>query len=159
MSDAVDEPWASDADIMDLTDTDIEAKRTMHTKISDTSGELHRLVETLRRHEGLDARSATCDRALRVELAHAIDERIVTFDRDTYDVAYTIPPAGWLQQRVFSEVALVDEDDVDIDSRAIGFTTPDVVHSMAREAIDNDDAYGTLSEIVMDGTKRLLGRL
>jgi hypothetical protein len=158
MSDDVDEPWASDADIMDLTDTDIEAKRTMHTKISDTSGELHRLVETLRRHEGLDARSATCDRALRVELAHAIDNHLVTFDRDTHDVAYTIPPAGWLQQRVFSEVTLLDEGEMNVDTRAIGFTTPDVVHDMARDAVDNDEAYETLSEIVMNGTKRLLGR-
>lgn len=155
MSENVDDPWAKDVEVHYLTDTDLQASRNMGTMVSDQDRELHRLVETLRQHEELSNWSEACDRALRVELSHAIDNERVTFRREDYDVAYTIPPTIWLEQ-VFPEVPLVPECDVDTSDPAIGFSTPTVCHEMAKEAIE-DGSYNLLTEIVQSGAERLLG--
>lgn len=157
MSDGVSEPWAGDADVTDLTDVDLQASRSFNTKVSDSSHELHRLVETLRREQGLDDWSQTVDRAIRIEVACAIDARDVTFTRDDYDVAFTIPPAVWAEKQIFSEVELVDEDDVDTSERAIGFSTPEVVKEMVDDAID-EGAYDSITDMVRSGVNRMLGR-
>jgi hypothetical protein len=153
----VSAPWAADADVRDMTDTDIVATRSYNTKVSDTSHELHRLVETLRREQGLDTQSATADRALRVELAYTIDERGVKFSREDFDVAYTIPPASWVQERMFPTVDVLDEDEVDVSGRTLGLTIPSVVREMVDEATDNGP-YETMTEMVKMGAKRMLGQ-
>jgi hypothetical protein len=154
----VSAPWAADADVRDMTDTDIVATRSYNTKVSDTSHELHHLIETLRREQGLDTQSATADRALRVELAYTIDERRVKFSREDFDVAYTIPPASWVQEQMFPTVDVLDEDEVDVSGRTLGLTTPSVVREMVDTATDNGP-YETMTEMVKQGAKRMLGQL
>jgi len=125
------------------------------TKVSDSSRRLHRLVETLRERDELPSWSETVDRALRVELAYLIDSGEVSFTREDYDVAYTIPPEGWVLGREFDAVSLVGEGDVDSDDRWISFSTPIVVKEMADEAKGQVDM--TLTELVESGVKRMLG--
>lgn len=154
----VEDPWQQDVSVTELTDTDIQVARNQQTRVADSGYELHRLVETLRQAEDLPDWGMTCDRALRVELAAGIDAYDIQFSREDYDIAYTIPPVGWIADREWETVDLVDEDDVDVSDRTIGFSTPPVVHTMAKDALD-EGAYNTLTEMVETGVMRMLGRL
>jgi len=152
----VTEPWQSGVDIMSLTDTDLESPRNKSTRIANSSRELHRMVETLARAQDLDW-SATCDRALRIELAHAIDNYEVSFTHEEYDVAYTIPPISWIDDHEPVDGALVDSTDVADEDRTIGFSTAEVVFEMAQQAI-HEGAYESLTDVVTSGIERQLGQ-
>jgi len=149
-------PWKDGVDVMKLTDTDLETSRTKSTSVADTSLELHRLVETLRRHWGMEAWSDTVDRGVRIELTHAIDNYDVSFDHSDFDVAYTIPPLGWTDGREYPVVDLVPVDDVDTDSRYVRYSTPPVVWEMIQAAID-DGYVETATEFVERAVVRQLG--
>lgn len=176
MSVDVDDPWAGDVDVTEMTAIDLEASREWSTKVSDPDRELHRLVATYCEHSGLDDWSMVCDRALRVELAYAIDAFEVSFSREDFDVRSTIPPLGWvedscnesstetasegsreLDEQAFERVSLVDASEVGGEDRWIGFSSPHVVKDMADRA-QEEGAYESLTEMVRAGCERLLGR-
>jgi hypothetical protein len=182
MSDDEDvmEPWAADADaqasseddagndtfayegidVRDMTHVDLDESRTRTSKLSTTQngGErVHRLVETVRQHEGLEAASAAVDRALRVELAAALDSHTLPVTREQYDVAYLIPPQGWIGRRTFSEVELVAEGDVDTEGRWVSYSTAPTVYEMAQEVVD-ESLYESVTAMAVRGLERLLGR-
>lgn len=160
MSDDVTQPWWP-SDIRLVTDRDLESKRYARGGLSDPSAYAAQLVETARRSEGLETTSATIDRALRVELAYLIDSRSVTFDRDTYDIAYLIPPRGWVSQQQWDEQELVITsdlpEDLDPEERSMPFTTAEVVYEMLQDAVAETD-HETLSELIRNGLERLVGR-
>jgi len=146
---------------MSFTDADLEQSRTKYTRIANGNRDLHALLHTLRRREGLDNVSKTLDRALRVELAHAIDNYDVTFEHEDWGVRYLIPPVTWLHEQDYgtqSPVDLQDPPENDEYDRTIGFTTTPIVFEMAQAAID-EGAYDSLSNIVEAGIRRMLGRL
>jgi len=150
-------PWKDDIDFRELTDRDLQASRNRYSKVSDTSRELHVLLETLRQQHEFMNLSETIDYVLRVELSHAIDEWAVDFDHKDYDIAYTIPPVAYVTDREYEDVPLVDESDVDTDDRAISLSTVPVVYTMAQDAVEQD-AYETVTDLVIQGAKRLLGK-
>jgi hypothetical protein len=155
----VDDPWTDeDIEVTDKTHTDIESNRTHNSNVTDSSRELHRFVATLVDETGLDV-SQACDRAMRVALAVALDEHRVPFTREDYDVAYTIPPAGWATERVFAQVEPLPEDHEAVEAldRAVNFTTPDVVYEMAGEAIEAG-TFDTYGDVIVAGCRRLLGQ-
>lgn len=152
----VTNPWTDGVGVRDLTDTDLEASRVKSTRVSDPEYELHRFVETLRRHWGLDNWSQTIDRAVRVELAHAIDFYGVSFSRGDFDVAYTIPPLGYVDDVEYSRLDLVDESAVDTDDRTIGASVPPVVFAMMQAALAEGYAE-TLSGFVKQAVRRQCG--
>lgn len=156
MSD-VSDLWQTDVDIRELTDSDLEAARNKYTRISDAGRNLHNLLATVIDEYSLDNRSEAADCALRIELAAAIDDYDVLFSHDDYDIAYTIPPVGWVGDQEFETVSLVDADDVDSDERAVGFSTAPVVFEMAQDAIQQG-SYDNLSDIVACGLRRMLGQ-
>ncbi|TKX52698.1 hypothetical protein EXE42_15670, partial [Halorubrum sp. SP3] len=147
MSDNVSEPWWPD-DIRLVTDTDLQAKRYARGQLSDPTDYSARLVETVRRAEGLQTASAAIDRALRIQLAHLIDSRDVLFSRDDYDVSYLIPPPSWVSEQRFEhhEVLPVEElpDEIHPEDRSIAFTTSEVVYAMLQDAAEQTE-YDTLS--------------
>jgi hypothetical protein len=150
------DPWKSDADVTDMTATDLEASRGRHTRVSDPDRDLHLYLETIVRHSDLPNWNYAADRALRVELGHIIDNWEVDFERADYDIAYTIPPVGWLDQQDFEQLEIVDESEVADAERTIGFNTPEEVVEMAKAAVEYG-AYETMSELVKTGAKRLCG--
>lgn len=150
-------PWTDGVEITDYTHTDLEASRTKTSKVSDPDGELHVFVETLHQYDELATVSETLDRALRVELAAVLDSGDVLFERDQYDVAYTIPPRGWLAEQTFEIVDLVAEGEVDTEERVISFSMPPVVYEMAQDVLD-EGVYVSFTELVGAGVRRLLGR-
>mgnify|MGYP000128985074 CR=1 FL=1 len=178
-TDDVTELWWPD-DIRLVTDTDLQSKRHARGQLSDPSDYSVRLVETARLSEGLNTASATIDRGVRVQLAHLIDTRQVNFDRDTYDLAYTIPPASWLNTHRFEtrEVVGVEElpEDLDPDERSIAYTTAQPVYEMLQEASEQLDQTSsvsrsetdvatpsrsegvTMSDIARTGIERLIGQ-
>lgn len=176
MSDVIMDRWRGDADIMDLTAKDLEEGRSQYTRVSDSSRELHLLLELLQRRLGLENWSQAADIALRIELAHAIDNYQIDFSREDYEIAYMIPPVGYVDELLDSSTELLiledsdvepqqwkdflplDESDIDDDHRTIGFSTTETVHTMAKDAVERE-AYETVSEIVKTGVKRLLGHL
>ena len=157
MDDTVTEPWASDTDVLDLSDADLEASRSKNTAVSDASGTLHPLIAGVCLQTGLN-RSQAVDRALRVGLADLLDDRVVPFDRDTFDVAYAIPPASWLTRQSFPTVELPDPEgfpeDIDPDDRLLGYSTAPVIHEMAKRASEVEDV-GTISAVAVRGARIL----
>jgi len=159
MSDDVSEPWDCEASVLDLTDTDLQASRSAQGIASDPSRELHRLTETYRRHAELDTRSGVLDRAVRVQTAAMLDDPDIEtgFTRETYDVAYTIPPEGWVAEYVDTAdpIPRIEEHEVADDDREIVFSTAPVVSEMYKRLADNHDQM--YSGFVKAGVARLLG--
>jgi len=179
MTDEVTGPWEGGVDVTEMTDTDIQASRTEGMAVIDPDGYIRRLIETYRRASDLSSQSAVCDRALRVELAHAIDSYDVTFSREDFDlthsqrdvseiadtlrvsdnVAYTIPPVGWVgdHEDDWEEVEILSEDEVELGDRRVSFTTAPVVHDMAKEATELGE-YRLIKDVLIAGLERLLGQ-
>lgn len=156
MNNEIVAPW-DNAAIEEYTDLDLESSRDYNTAAYDSEGDLRRAAETLRQSETLDNLSGTLDRALRVELAWLIDEEKVNFSRDDFNVAYLIPPKGWVSEQTFQYQKLVDESEVGNDAR-IHFSTPHIVWDMLQEAIEVNE-YETITEAVTSGVFRMLGHL
>ncbi len=150
----VTDPWQRDVAVTDLTDTDLTATRTAPLAVSDPDGEYHRKAEALVNAQLLDEYSAICDRAARIELAYAIDNYVVEFSRDDFDVAYTIPPVGWVEDMETYDVSIPTE--MAVEERQINMTTAPVVESMVEAAVE-EDAYETKSAVVQRGLDRQLG--
>jgi hypothetical protein len=148
-------PWAEGVDVLKKTDTDLEASRHDYTRVTDPERTLHRYVRTLVEATGM-SRSEVLDRGLRVGLADVIDSRETTITREQFDVAYTIPPAGWLVRQSLPEIELVDMDETDDMGRALGFALPSVTKEMA-EAVVADGGAETVSALVRRGCAILLG--
>lgn len=157
MHDLVTEPWAAGTDVTDLSHTDLTSTRTSNSKVSDPSRELHRLVETLRRQQDLPSASETIDRALRVELAWALDQGNVPFTRADVGILYLVPPQGWVADQDFEDIPLVDPEDVPDNGRSISFSTAPTCFEMAQAAIDEAE-YENLTDVVRHGVERMLGR-
>lgn len=147
------DPWRRGVDVSDLTDTDLTATRTAPLAVSDPDGEYHRKAAALRTEQSLENDSAVCDRAVRIEIAHAIDNYVVEFSRDDFDVAYTIPPVGWVRQMETYPVEI--PTDMTVEDRQINMTTAPVVKSMIEAAVE-EGPYETKSAIVQHGLDRQL---
>jgi len=160
MDEEVTEPWAHEADVLDLSDTDLEASRSVNTGVSDPERNLHRLVGTIAVRESLTV-SEAIDRSLRVALASTLDSHEVPFTRDTFDVAYSIPPNGWLTRQRFTRQELVDDadlpDPIKLEKPNLIYSTSPVVHEMAKRTVDAG-ATETISALVITGARILLGR-
>jgi len=104
----------------------------------------------------LDNWSDTLDTALRVEIADAIDNQRTWITRDQFDVAYMIPPRGWVEQENFTEQELVDESDIDTDDPYIGYSAPETTRTMMDKTID-EGLYETKTEVIVSGLRRILG--
>jgi len=175
----VTEPWAHEATVLDLSDTDLEASRSVNTGVSDPERNLHRLVGTIAVRESLTV-SEAIDRSLRVALASVLDHasadadavssswqgqesdsHTVPFTRDTFDVAYSIPPNGWLTRQRFTRQELVDDADlpepIQLEKPNLIYSTSPVVHEMAKRTVDAG-ATETISALVIAGARILLGR-
>jgi len=157
MDDDVTALWAEDATFEDLADGDLTSSRVTYTRVSDPDHELHQLVETVRQVYDLETRSEAGDMALRIESAYAIDNNLAGIDRREHDIAYTIPPASWIEMQMFRQRELLNMEDVVVEDYRIGVTTSPIVHELATDMVE-EGAYPTLSEMVMDGCRRLLGR-
>jgi len=192
MDDGSVAPWAEGVDVVKKTDTDLEASRDAYTRVTDPERTLHRYVRTLcvssneeTRVADSDesaeieatgmSRSEVLDRGLRVGLADVIDSRETTITREQFDVAYTIPPAGWLVRQSLpecvasdkatrtrvterdAEMELVDEDETDDMDRSLGFAFPSVVKEMAEAVIADSSSVETLSALVRRGCAILVG--
>jgi len=156
MNETVPEPWAGDATVHDMTDTDLQAGRTASIGISYNNETVPRMVETLRVSQGLETLSVAADRALRIELAYAIDHYEVQFTRDEYDIGVLIPPIGWVDDHMTiydKEVETVEDI-----SHPIFCTTPQVLDKMVEAAVE-EGAYQTKKGTVIAGLRRQCGRI
>lgn len=144
-----------DLDVLEQTDVDLQATRVKGTRLADNEHVLHVHTETLRRRDGYENFSETLDVAMRVELAALIDGGETPFTRGDYDVAYTIPPEGWVADQQFPTTDLLDPAEVTVEDRTIYVTTVPVVHEMLTAYTDASDV--TLSSVARDGVDRLLG--
>jgi len=160
MNEEVTDLWASEADVLDLSDTDLEASRMNTSGVSDPDRELHRLIGTYMQHEGVPV-SVAIDRALRVQLATLLDDHGVPFTRDTFDVAYSIPPSGWLQRHRFPKRELLELDALpeatNPEDPGLSYSTSPVVREMVERAIETTD-IDTISEFAIRGARILVGQ-
>jgi hypothetical protein len=155
MSD-VDGPWMATVTVRDMTDRDLEATRNASIGVTYDGEYIPQLVEAVRQATGLDTYSAVCDRALRVELAAAIDNDDLSVTRSDYDIKTTIPPRGWVEANTplnCDDPATVRVDDV---PHPIFASTPPVVDALADEAVAEGYAASKRSLIVA-GLERLCG--
>lgn len=156
MTDITD-PWAADATVMEMTDTDLQAARNESIGVTYEGDYVPRLVASLHRLQDLDI-SAICDRALRIELAAAIDNYDVTFSRGDYDVAMTLPQTGWTADNTpLTDAMVVGTADIEVPD-VIYASTPTVVAEMATEAVAQE-AYESKRSIIVAGLERQCGLL
>jgi len=174
MTDDIAELWDDATSIMDYTDTDLQISRNYSSRIYDPEYEIHRLVEVVQDKYGFENPSETIDLAsseqdasrmsasqtvdfvLRIELAGVLDRDEIMLDRDVFDVAYTIPPKGWVGQQTFEKLA-IDDDTSGYDDPHLSYSTPSVCSDMMNRIRDETD-YEYNIEIIRDGLKRVAGR-
>lgn len=150
------DPWAADVEVSELTDRDLAQSRTATMQLSDVNRDLQTLVNQLLEWEGLEERSAVCDRALRVILAKLIDTEQVSFTRTDYGIKYIIPPRGWVSAQEFENRRQLNPVQTGSAGVRIPFSTPPVVHEMARRTVE-EDVDENLSELVCEGVKLMAG--
>jgi len=155
--DDVARQWAGDPDVTEMTDVDLTASRRDNSNVSDPSRELHRLAYTVMEYYDYPTISWTLDTALRVELARLIDTDTVSFGRDDFDIRYTIPQEGWYDEQDFSEIPLLDDEDVDTSERGLNFSSVPVVLGMADRVV-HEQHYDSISATVKGGLQTLAGR-
>jgi hypothetical protein len=155
MSD-VDGPWMATVTVQDMTDRDLEAARSASIGVTYDSQYVPQLVELLREATELDTYSAVCDRALRVELAAAIDNDNLSVTRTDYDIKTTIPPRGWVEANTPLDCDDPATQEVGDVPHPIFASTPPVIDALADEAVAEGYAASKRSLIVA-GLERLCG--
>jgi hypothetical protein len=155
MSD-VDGPWMKTVTVQDMTDRDLEAARSASIGVTYDGESVPQLVEAVRQATGLETYSAVCDRALRVELAAAIDNDDLSVTRSDYDIKTTIPPRGWVDANTPLDCDDPATQRVDDVPHPIFTSTPSVVDALADEAVAEGYADSKRSLIVV-GLERLSG--
>jgi len=161
--DDVSRLWAPDVTVQEMTDTDLVSNRADSQNVSNRNRDLLRGAETLRRREGHEDTSFTLDWATRIEHARTIDAGGVPFTRQDWDVQYTIPPEGWVEDTYggtddydVQHTELVPAEAVDADTPTVHFSTATVLLEMSKAAVA-EGAYPTVSDLVYTGVLRLLG--
>ena len=156
MTPSVDDPWTDDVNIRDYTDTDLEQSRTRPMTFSDPTGQRRRYLVTILQETAFEGLSPIADRSARIELAWAIDNYEVPFARESYDVAYLIPPVGWVERMDTYDVETLPAQKPE--SRTVNVTTTPIVNDMATQAVE-DGPYNSKADLVVQGAKRQLGLL
>ena len=88
------------------------------------------------------------DRAIRIYLAHLIDEGELSVDRTDYEIGILIPPEGWVEEHI--DPPMCDPvDDVDCDGEIISISVPPAVNEMIDEA-DEQGVVESKSKLVID---------
>jgi hypothetical protein len=154
MPDVPDLWTPEDLDIREYSDTDLEASRTFSSRLYDSSGHLHGVLDTYVTHSDVEDRSAAADRALRVELAAWLDSTGPVHQRGDFDVAYTIPPDGWVAANC-PQAAPETVVEANADAPHVNFTTAEVVNEIATAAIDTG-AFESTTTVVEAGLKQML---
>ena len=137
--DEIAEPWDDADDIMAYTDTDLQYSRLWNTAIYDRDSYVRWLADGVTDAYDFDGYSETCDFALRIGLAHLIDtmegEPVVT--REEYDIAYMIPPQGWVTETSHREVSLADVRPETTERYGqIRFSAPETTKAMIQVLMD-----------------------
>jgi hypothetical protein len=155
MNEDIVAPWASEATVHDMTDTDLQAGRNKTVGVSFEEEPVPSMVATLRREQALSSASEVGDRALRIELAWAIDNYEVQFSREDYDIGVLIPPTGWVNNEMPTYTGeLIDDHEID-EEQQLYATTVDVLHEMCKRAVEDDD-YPKITAVVIRGLQRQL---
>jgi hypothetical protein len=158
MNEDITAPWASEATVHDMTDTDLQAGKNKTVSVSFVDEPVPAMVATLQREQRLSSVSEVGDRALRIELAWAIDNYEVQFSREDYDIGVLIPPTGWVNNEMSTyDTELVDDHDID-EEGPLHMTTPPVLHEMCVQAVEDDD-YPKISAVVIRGLQRQCQRV
>lgn len=155
MNEDITAPWASEATVHDMSDTDLQAGRHKTVGVSFEEEPVPAMVATLQREQRLSSVSEVGDRALRIELAWAIDNYEVQFSREDYDIGVLIPPTGWANNEMATyEGEMVDDHEID-EEGPLYVTTAGVLHEMCRQAVEDGD-YPKISAVVISGLQRQL---
>jgi len=171
MVDDVAVPWDDTQTVTDYTDNELQQSRSVGTAVSDQTYYVHRLRDTYYLtieddDEAADPEAISdgfvLDRAFRVGCAAVLDgliktETPVTASRRECDVAYAIPPTGWIREQTVPQYDVVDNDDDEYDDPSISFTTFPVVHEIGDDLRNGGHVEG-LTELVVIGFEILLGQ-
>jgi len=148
-------PWRASVDVTQLTDTDLEASRRGSLGLSDSAGRLQSICDPLLDTEYFETISEIGDCGLRVGVADVIDDHRTTVTREDFDVAYTIPPEGWVAANT---PLLADPPTIKRSEEYEKYTisTPEVVIEMAR-AIAQEGAARDMNTIMKVGIWMIAG--
>jgi hypothetical protein len=134
MSESVDDPWRSNVDVRDMSDTDFE-RRSDTISLYNREGHIESLLESLSEVYDLSIAEAA-DRAVRLYLAHLMDTDQISADlREKYDVTALVPPRGWVKD--FEPVGI--ETTTDEGRDVISVSLPPTVKEMIEDVGDSDD--------------------
>jgi Arc/MetJ-type ribon-helix-helix transcriptional regulator len=151
----VDEPWRSGVKVTELTNTDLVDSRNAPVTFSDSKREYRHDITALANSQNIN-KSAAADRAIRVELAAAIDNGRVPFSREDFNIAYMIPPKRWVREKLSTYDAKIPRsEEIDTEQRHINVTTTPTVKQMMEAAVEAE-SYESKSDIIKNGINRYL---
>ena len=150
----MDFPWREDVDVTEFTERDLTANRSQQSAVSAVD-DLPLLVESVRRGWKLPDVPFTIDFIIRVELARVIDNYEVSFSREDYDIAYMIPPVGYVEDNI-DTVPAVDAETVHYDERSMHYFTTPTVFEMMNDAVEELDSVKDKTRFVLRGARNLV---
>jgi len=155
--DAIAELWdtTDPADVTSYTDTDLQFARLWSSRLYDKTGEARGMADLLIEGNVAGNRSEAIDMALRVGVADVLDNESVTVTREAYDIAYMIPPSGWVTTNcpLHNGTPSVGEPD----SPYVQFSAPETVRDVGDALID-DGVVKAHKELVLRGLRLLTGQ-
>lgn len=128
------EPWEEAVTAEEMTAADFQS-RNETLMIHDKNGKIRALCQSLAQQEELDTPSAAGDRALRVYLAHSIDDGEIPDYREEFDINVLLPPEKWTQRNRLPSASpqrIVDYDE------PLNISIPPVLKSICQDLVANN---------------------
>jgi len=152
--DDIADAWDTADDILSYTDTDLEFSRLWSSRLYDADGTARHLADALIDAEYVTNYSEAMDMGLRVGVADILDTESTDVQRSEYDIAYMIPPAGWVDENAPLSLTLGEPDEYD--ERYVQFSAPETVRDITHTLVDAGVADSNKA-IILRGLRRLAG--
>ena len=140
-------------DVTSYTDTDLTFSRNWSSRLYDPTGEYRNKGLGIQDQWDLPDLSASLDFASRIGLAKLIDDAEAYISRDEYDVAYTIPPRGWVNREIRRTA---EYDSVNQSEEYIQVSMPPVCKEMIEDVIEQG-LFESKKEFIQYGIDILVG--
>lgn len=142
----VDEPWDDEIDIAKTGETYFQS-RTETVSVYDADGSIRALAEGARSYYGMETINKLMDRAVRLYIAHLIDENDGLKDfREEYDLYGAIPPESWISDFERGQIEPIEDA---TETGPIAVATLPVVKSVVLDLVGSDvTKYETQSAFV-----------
>ena len=158
--DQIATPWDDADDIRAYSDYDLQYSRNWSTRIYDKDGTVEAKIQAYLSDGEFDYEntSEVLDATYRIGCAYYLDNETVPRDRDDFDIAYCIPPRGWIIRTSFEKLQIPEP--VEPDEREDGYmqvSTPSVCDEITDMLVD-EGVVEYKREVCLRGLNILVGQ-